>query len=175
MYREMNTTRSLQPRRSGTPRPSLRARFARAVVPTRLLMIALLTFGVGEVSGQQQSGYKVVVNAANPSSSLTVDQLARFFQKRITRWENGQTVLPIDLREGSRVRERFTQDVFGRSVSAIKGYWQREIFSGRGVPPVEVASPQEVLAYVGANVNAVGYVPTDARTGSAIKVVPVTR
>jgi ABC-type phosphate transport system substrate-binding protein len=138
-------------------------------------MLGFLMFTASDMTAQQRGGYKIVVNASNSVAALTADQVARLFQKKVTRWDSGQTVVPVDLPEDSQVRERFTQDVYGRSVGAIKGYWQRQIFSGRGVPPVEKASPQEVVTYVSANVNAIGYVPADMSTGPNVKAVRVTR
>jgi hypothetical protein len=43
-------------------------------------------------------------------------------------------------------------------VASIKAYWQKQIFSGRGVPPEEKKSDEEVLKYVTENPGAVGYI-----------------
>lgn len=120
-----------------------------------------------------QNGYVVVVNTANPVSSVTADQLGRFFRKEWVRWENGTEVVPVDLAEGSAVRERFSQAVMGRSTSAMKAWWQRQIFSGRAVPPVEKASDSEVLATVRATPGAIGYVSAGTALGAGVKAVQV--
>ncbi len=176
MNRETLTLGSPRTSRHGLPGWWLRDGVIRTVqVLAPFLMLVFLTFTASDVNAQQRGGYKIVVNASNPVAALTADQVARLFQKKVTRWDNGQTVVPVDLPEDSRVRDRFTQDVHGRSVGAIKGYWQRQIFSGRGVPPVEKASPQEVVTYVAANANAIGYVPADMSTGPDVKAVRLSR
>ena len=89
-------------------------------------------------------------------------------------WINGTTAMPVDQAASSDIREAFSLEVHGRDVGAIKSYWQRQIFSGRGVPPPELASDREVLDFVRANQGAVGYVSTSAKTGDGVKVLAVT-
>lgn len=83
-------------------------------------------------------------------------------------------VLPVDLPATSPVRSGFSQGVHDKPVAAIKVYWQRRIFTGQGVPPVEKASDREVLDYVAANRAAIGYVSANARVGDGVKVVNLT-
>jgi ABC-type phosphate transport system substrate-binding protein len=118
--------------------------------------------------------YKVVVNEANTVKELGQQQVTRCFMKQTTKWPNGLPVTPVDQAASSAVRESFSENVLGRDVSAVKSYWQRQIFSGRGVPPPEKASDGEVLAFVRANPGAVGYVSWDADLGSGVKVLRVT-
>ena len=65
---------------------------------------------------------------------------------------------PVDLNESSKTRENFTKEIHGKKVSAIKAYWQKQIFTGRGVPPPEKSSDKEVLEYVEKNEGAIGYI-----------------
>ncbi len=133
--------------------------------------LLLLLGGAEQLSAQS---YQVVVNAGNSVASMTASDLSRLFQKKTTRWDNGQTVIPVDLPENSSVRVAFSRGVHRKSVSALKAYWQRQIFSGRGVPPVEKVSNTEVLQYVAANASAIGYVSANATVGRGVKVIQVT-
>ena len=141
---------------------------------TTLVMVPLATALVVSQSSAQSQGFRVVVHATNPVSSMSAGEVARIFQKRVTRWDNGQTMLPVDLPEATSARVQFTQVVHGKSVSAIRAHWQRQIFSGRGVPPVEKASEGEVLSFVGANVNAIGYISPGARVQANVKVLQIS-
>ena len=60
--------------------------------------------------------------------------------------------------------------VLRRSPEAVRNYWQQRIFTGRGVPPPELASDEAVLAYVREHRGAVGYVSAAAET-SSVKVL----
>jgi len=117
--------------------------------------------------------YKVVVNSANAAPPMSRDEVAKLFLKKVTSWATGQTVQPVDQAKDSAVRKAFSQAVLGKDVSAVESYWQQAIFSGRGVPPSEKSSDAEVLAFVRANPNAIGYVSGGADLGASVKELPV--
>ena len=52
--------------------------------------------------------------------------------------------------------------MIGRSVGAVRAYWQHVVFSGRDVPPPQLASDAEVVKYVATHEGAVGYVSGSA-------------
>jgi len=119
-------------------------------------------------------GFKVVINASNTTTSINKEQLSRCFMKQTNTWINGETVLPVDQSATSRIRAEFSSAIHDRDVGAVKSYWQRQIFSGRGVPPPEKATDEEVLAFVRANPGAIGYVSSDTSVGAGIKIIEVT-
>lgn len=122
---------------------------------------------------EETPSYKVIVHLSNPISSMTKELASKLFLKKVSKWDNGHPVLPVDLTEASSVRERLSKELHGKSVAAIKGYWQQKIFSGRDIPPLEKGSDAEVLSYVRANPDAIGYVSGNA-TAENVKVVKIT-
>jgi len=118
-----------------------------------------------------QTSFKVIVNAANPVSSLSKMEVQRCFLKKTTQWEDGTQIQPVDLKSDSPVREQFTKDILNKTVSAVKSYWQGQIFSGSGLPPQEVANDRAVLEYVRNNPGGIGYVSRSTSVGSGIKVL----
>ncbi len=164
------TVTSYRPHLHGLGRRPHR-RLAQALSWTLAIVLGLAVWRTDATA--QQGSYKIVVNAAQSVTSLTASELSQLFLKQQTRWDDGQAVIPVDLPTTSPVRERFSEEIHNRQVGAIRVYWQRMIFSGREVPPVEKASDAEVIAYVAANANAIGYVSTSARTGDNVKVLSV--
>lgn len=136
-----------------------------------LVAFALLALHVRR-SGAAET-FQVIVNASNPVSSLSVQELSMLFIKKTSRWPDGVEAAPVDLREQSEVRESFSRLVHGKSTAAIKAYWQKMIFSGREVPPPERVTSAEVVGFVRANRGAIGYVAADTALGSGVKVVRV--
>ncbi|MFL5578203.1 MAG: phosphate ABC transporter substrate-binding protein [Gemmatimonadaceae bacterium] len=128
-----------------------------------------------ERAGAQAPGYRVVVNAANSTSSITRDELARVYLKKMTAWKSGAPVAVVDQSPRSAVRAQFSSAILGRDVPTMKNYWQQSLFSGRGVPPVEQASDEQVLSFVASNQGAIGYVSPGASLPSSVKVVEITR
>ena len=143
----------------------------------RALAASMLALAVAPATtpadAQAQAPYAIVVSASNPITSLSREQASKLFLKKTPTWADGREVVPVDLPEGSAVREAFTKSVLHKSVSAVKSYWQQQIFSGRGVPPTERSTDSEVLAYVRSNPNAIGYVSSAAALGGSVKVVTV--
>jgi ABC-type phosphate transport system substrate-binding protein len=135
------------------------------------LSLSLLIFRPDGAGGA--GGFMVVVNAANPTASLSADEVSKMFFKKTPRWKNGDKVLPVDLSDQSPVRDSFSEQVHNRPTAAVKAYWQKMIFSGRDVPPFEKASADEVLAYVRANPGAIAYVAAGTNLGSGVKVLAV--
>lgn len=137
----------------------------------RMMLAGLALFaGASRLEAQQ---YVVVVNAANPVTALTRDRANGIFLKRVTRWDDGKPVAPVNLERSSAVREAFSHAVHGKSVSAIESYWQQQIFSGKDAPPLQRNSDVEVVAFVRANPGAIGYVSAAARLGEDVKAIPI--
>ena len=144
----------------------------RAVVRVicRSVVVALLL--LGSAAAARAQGYKVVVNATNPTSKLSRQEVAALFLKKVDKWSSGAAAVPIDLVEGTPAREAFTRQVLGKSPASVRAYWNQMVFSGRNVPPPEKPSDAEVLAYVKATPGAIGYISA-AADAKDVKVVVV--
>ncbi|MCP4661581.1 MAG: hypothetical protein GY856_39780 [bacterium] len=138
-----------------------------------LCVLTLLAFVFGSLA-QEATGFKVVINADNPTIELEKKKVAKMFLKRLPRWDDDEHVMPVDQMQESLVRQAFSKSVHGKSVSMIKSYWQRMIFSGREVPPEEVATDAQVLEFVRREPGGIGYVAEDAELGSGVKELTVT-
>jgi ABC-type phosphate transport system substrate-binding protein len=122
----------------------------------------------------QANSFRIVVNAANPVSSLTRTEASRLFLKKVTSWRDGKPVLVVDQPEVSPCRRSFTKEIHGREVSSVKSYWQQMIFAGRAVPPPEKPSDSDVVSFVATNPSAIGYVSPNTAVGEGVKVVTLT-
>jgi ABC-type phosphate transport system substrate-binding protein len=118
------------------------------------------------------TAYRVIANPRNPTGSVDSKFLSDAFLKKITRWPNGELILPVDLNADSPVRRKFTEAILRRSVPAVRSYWQQLIFSGRDVPPPELDSDSVVVQYVLKHAGAVGYVAASADL-TAVKLIAV--
>ena len=103
--------------------------------------------------------FLVIVHQSNPYSEITLEELSNMFLKKVSRWEKSDGLVhPVDLLDDSPVRELFSKVVHGRKVASIKAYWQRQIFSGRDIPPPEKETEQDVLKFVAQKPGAIGYI-----------------
>ncbi|MEE8367352.1 MAG: substrate-binding domain-containing protein [Thermoanaerobaculia bacterium] len=134
-------------------------------------LVLIFLLAVGPLAAQ--SSYQVVVNSANPESAIPKADVAKLFLKKTTTWSNGLKVAAVDQTSSRSVREAFTEGVHGKSVAAIKAYWQKMIFSGRATPPPELANDTDVMTYVRNNSGGIGYVSASATLGSGLKTLSV--
>lgn len=137
-----------------------------------VLIVLGILLTIGTLFSQTGTSYKVIVNKDNPVSELSKDKVSKLFLKKTKKWDNGDKVNPVDLFSDSSIRKSFTKQVLGKTVGAIKAYWQKKIFSGKGIPPAEKNNDREVIAYVKSKPGAIGYVSANANTNS-VKVVKV--
>ncbi|HEY5610545.1 MAG TPA: hypothetical protein VIL97_05015 [Thermoanaerobaculia bacterium] len=119
--------------------------------------------------------FHVIVNRANPVSSLTRSELSAMFMKRTRSWPDRGEIVPVDQTARSSVRGEFSRAIHLKSVAYVVRYWQRLIFSGRGIPPRELVSDAAVIELVSANRTAIGYVDRDTPLGDDVKAITVTK
>lgn len=121
----------------------------------------------------QDNGFKLVINAGNPATAETKATLSKLFLKKVREWGDKQKVTAYDLDEKSDARRAFSDAIHGKSVTAIKSYWQRMIFSGRDVPPDEIASEADLLRRIATERGAIGYVSAKTPLPEGVKELKV--
>ena len=136
-------------------------------------LIALL--GLANVlAAQDNVGFKVVVNAKNPETSIRRAVLSDIFLKKTTAWARGEPAVPVDQSLVSGLRAVFSKQVHARSMDAIQNHWQQQIFSGRANPPPVKLSDAEVMEFVQTRAGGVGYVSSGAVLIDGVKVLKWT-
>ncbi len=128
---------------------------------------ARLSIGVAMVVALSTStvpadGFKLVAHSSVPTRTLSRDAVAQLFTKKSVKWPDGSRVVPVDLPVSSKTREKFSQAVHGKSSAVVDAYWQKQVFSGRDLPPLMKASDAEVVSYVRVTPGAIGYVAPEA-------------
>jgi len=142
---------------------------ARKIGSVAVLLLAWAAVSL-PVAGQQVNDFRIIVNPSNPIATLSAADVSGFFMDE-AKWPNGAPSLPIDLTPESPLRSKFSVEVLGRDVAAVRAHWRRLIFQGRGVPPPTRASEGEIVQFVSANPNAIGYVSAKLASSAGVKVV----
>lgn len=130
----------------------------------KLLLIPLLS-----MSFIALANVAVIVHPSN-AATLSQDDINKIFTGRAKSFSDGKAAEAVNLAEAVAVRAAFDQKALGRSSSQMKAYWSKLVFTGKGTPPKELASEQEVLDVVAKNPAAIGYVSAGAVTAN-VKVV----
>ena len=101
--------------------------------------------------------FAVIVNKEN-TSPVDKETVAKIYTGELKSWNDGAPVVAIDLPESNPVRASFSTEVLGKAVGNVKALWAQMIFSGKALPPKQVASDEDVKKLVSANKGAIGYV-----------------
>lgn len=143
------------------------------LLPFLALAAALWSFAFSSPSvvADTSPAYLVIVHPTNRTTRVSRDFVARAFLKRVTRWQDGETIRPVDQSSEARTRHAFSLGVLNRSVDAVRSYWQQRIFSGRDLPPPELDSDEAIVRYVSSTKGALGYISARA---NLLDTKPVT-
>jgi hypothetical protein len=89
------------------------------------------------------------------SDALT---LKRLYTGRIVSISQ-QAARPVNLAPGHPVRKAFLDKLLAQDEREYAGYWLVRRYVGKGAPPVEFVSLEEMIEFVGSTPGAVGYAP----------------
>jgi hypothetical protein len=107
---------------------------------------------------------QVAVVMAPGAASISKEQVANLYLGR------SAELRLFDLPEGHATRDLFYKKAAERDPAQVKAVWSRIVFSGRGMPPREMADAAAVKKAVAADPKAVGYIDK-AAVDASVKVV----
>jgi ABC-type phosphate transport system substrate-binding protein len=136
--------------------------------------LGAVSIWAASLPGAEQVRFQLVVHPDVRIESLSRARVAEIFVKQRVRWDDGTRIVPVDQPIRSRLRAEFLKAVYDKEPAFMLRYWQRKIFSGRGVPPPELASDEEVIRFVARTAGAIGYVSPGA-AAEGVRRIEVTR
>src|SRR5688500_15915464 len=120
----------------------------RALVFTAAVLLPAVQSPAGEIARGSteiaRGSIHVIVNRSNPVSELTRAEVSAIFMKRIRSWRDGSEILAVDQSSRPALREAFSREIHEKNTAFVSRYWQRLIFAGRGIPPPELPSDEDV-------------------------------
>jgi ABC-type phosphate transport system substrate-binding protein len=111
-----------------------------------------------------------VVSSNSSVTTLSKSQIMDIFLGKRTRFPDGSSAIPIDQAEGSAARDEFYTRFADMSSAQVKAFWSKIIFTGRGQPPMAVATSLEAKKRLLANPNAISYIDRSL-VDSSVRVV----
>lgn len=115
--------------------------------------------------------FVVIVGEASPLTTVSREQLSQIFLKKTRTLPGGREAMPVDIVGHAKARIAFSNVVHKRSLVAIQNFWNQQIFSGKDVPPPQMAREVDIVAFVRGNPDAVGYVSPTAELGPGVRVL----
>ncbi len=108
--------------------------------------------------------FAAIAVIAHPGVSdvgVTNEELENLYMGRSHSLPSGTEVTPIDQSDGSAIRETFYRRVADKEQSALKAYWSKRMFTGKGKPPRTVEGDEAMLKEVSSTPGAIGYISGD--------------
>ena len=130
----------------------------------RTLFVSSVLAAMAGIASPAQAEVAVVVNPNAAETSLTKEQVARYFLGK------AEAFVPIDRPESAAIRSEFYQKVANKDLAQTRALWAKLVFTGKAMPPKEVASNADVKKAVLANPKAIGYIDKSA-VDATVKVI----
>lgn len=115
----------------------------------------------------------IIVSPDNRVTKIADTDLKMIYLGEKKQWEDGRAIITVDLEENNSIRERFVNIFLSRSVASLKYYWIQQIFTGRGVPPLELKNERQIIEYVASHPGSIGYIEAH-NLDSSVNRVSVT-
>jgi hypothetical protein len=136
---------------------------------TRLLSLALALIVLAPSNIAGQEGRVAVIVHPERRVELSLDEVAQIYLRRKRFWDDGTTIVPLNLPSQTPLRTRFSRVVLQQTEPRLADYWNRQYFDGI-LPPTTLASTEAVRRYVASDANAIGYVPA-SEVDESVRVI----
>jgi len=114
----------------------------------------------------------VIVNAANPSSTMDAKAVKAHYLRTLAAWSSGEKVRPVDHGEAA-LRAAFVSKVLGMSTTDLERYFLEKQYASADNPPTKAPDDASVIKLVKAFKGGIGFVSKEAAAaaGADVKVV----
>jgi hypothetical protein len=137
----------------------------------KLLTVSILLLSGSLFSAAPALAEIAVIASANSGAKVLDAKIAKkLFLGKLKSIPGMNAVTLVGQVDTSPTKAEFTQMVAKKGLDKYKAYWSKMIFSGKAVPPKELANDAEVKAYVASHNDAVGYINTNA-VDDSVKVL----
>ena len=126
-----------------------------------LIIILLIPWSLQSKAEElsESEKYSIVIsNKNNFSGQLDQRSLRGFFTLKRTIWPSGRAVQIITLNTDSLEHRSFVEDKLKLFSYQVRRIWDRQIFSGSALTPIEVNSFEELITKIATTPGSIGYI-----------------
>ena len=121
----------------------------------RYIICVLIITGI--LSGVAYADVVIVCNKSVSETSLTKKELRQIFLGKRVKWSDGTNIRFVTL-DNPDIHNEFLKKYLQKDGSQWNIYWKRMIFTGRGMPPKQLDSPDMMNEYISNTTGAIGYI-----------------
>jgi ABC-type phosphate transport system substrate-binding protein len=134
--------------------------------------------GVGPAQAQSDDAVVILLNARNPTQSLSKGDLNKIFMGQTAFWHGVVPVKVLLRPDGSQAAKVFYDKVLSTTPQAFRKHWDELQLAGRGVAPRVLGSVEELAQAIAQAPGSIGFALASEAWGlngnKAIKVINPT-
>jgi ABC-type phosphate transport system substrate-binding protein len=104
----------------------------------------------------------VIVNNEVSTSQINKEMIRAIFIMRLRHWPDNSSIRVFVLPDRNPTHRRFSKKYLGVFPHQLRRRWDRQVFSGTGQAPTEVADQADMLQQVKSTKGAIGYLSNAA-------------
>ena len=136
-----------------------------------IFILWIIVVSMPVFSYAEESMLYIITNEKNTVQSLSKHEIRNIFLGEIKSFPNGKSVSPVFHVKGSVSREVFMREIVRKNERKWRSHWARLLFTGRGLPPVELENTDEVVNMVSHKQDSIGYFVGELKGHVGIKVL----
>ncbi|NRB42135.1 MAG: hypothetical protein HRU20_27310 [Pseudomonadales bacterium] len=105
----------------------------------------------------QLASQSLVVNSGTQLESVTLNAARAIFSMRLKQWPDGFPITVYVLSDTSEIHRDFTRNKLLMFPHQLRRSWDRYVYSGMGIAPIELKTEQEMMEKVASTPGAIGY------------------
>lgn len=122
-----------------------------------LTILSMLTIFSSQVTA---ADFVLITNKANATASISKQDAKKIFLGKKTTWEDGSKIEILILPD-STAHKPFIKTVVGKSPSQFEMFWKKAVFTGTGIPPLELKDASALKDAVSAKPGTISYLPPE--------------
>lgn len=113
--------------------------------------------------------FVLIVNKANPVSTLSKRDAKNIFLGKKTTWGNGESIV-VAIQKAEPTSAAFTKAVVNKSSQQFLNYWRKALFTGAGILPTNLDDNAVVKKFVASEEWAISYISSASLDDTVRKV-----
>lgn len=138
---------------------------ARAVLLTSLLLLVSSAHSNADIS--------IVVRTDN-TRALNITEIKRIFLGKWQQFPDGSVATPLVREGGSKEAKQFIKLFLNKTSQQYNAHWARLIFTGKGYPPEEAFSDDEIIDRIMSDPSIISYIRSASLTSDVREVFRIT-
>ena len=90
--------------------------------------------------------------------SMSLKKLRAIFAMKLRFWEEGKPITVLVLTKDDPIHAAFCKKILNIFPNQLESVWYRQVYTGTGQAPIEVASESELIERVKNTPGAIGYI-----------------